>query len=184
MTSYPPNERGDAPRLVVERHGHRVVVDGQGLAIDGERICLTPLRPEQAVQPSEDPRRTRAFQVTPAGEVVYRGRVVAELGPPPPGTSNPGELTVHGPHGREWPASTAERTATAAERPGPAAERTSDPAPALPSATELQASVDEVQTSVDQLIRRQRDEQDVRARETPQPAHQPPSRTREMEMSR
>ncbi|WP_053651981.1 hypothetical protein [Streptomyces sp. XY431] len=184
MTSYPPNGWADEPRLVVERHGHQVVVDGQGLAIDGERICRTPLRPEHAVKPSEDPHRSRAFQVTGGGEVVYRGRVVAELAPPPPGTSNPGELTVHGPNGREWPASPAERVSPAAERPGRAAERTPDPAPALPSAAELQTSVDDAQASVDQLVRRQRDEQEVRARETPQPSHQPPSKTREMELTR
>ncbi|RGD55414.1 hypothetical protein DR950_41870 [Kitasatospora xanthocidica] len=91
----------ESPRLVIERAGHQVVLDHQGLAIDGERICRTPLTPAQAIPPGQA-AVSRAFQVTDSGEVIYRGRMVAEIGPPPAGTANPGALTIHGPNGPEW----------------------------------------------------------------------------------
>ncbi|MEU3574706.1 hypothetical protein AB0E96_40825 [Kitasatospora sp. NPDC036755] len=88
------------PRLVIEKAGHQVVLDHQGLAIDGERICRTPLTPSQVILPGQ--AESRAFQVTAEGQVIYRGRMVAEIGPSPAGTANPGELAVHGPNGPEW----------------------------------------------------------------------------------
>ncbi|MGA5824094.1 hypothetical protein ACPC54_40390 [Kitasatospora sp. NPDC094028] len=96
MSRYEEN-----PRLVIERAGHHVVLDHQGLAIDGQRICQTPLTPAQAIPPGQA-ASSRAFQVTDDGQVIYRGRMVAEIGPPPAGTANPGPLTVHGPNGPEW----------------------------------------------------------------------------------
>ncbi|MQS18019.1 hypothetical protein F7Q99_38990 [Streptomyces kaniharaensis] len=154
---------------MIERSGHQVVLDHQGLAIDGQRICRTPLTPAQTIPPGQA-GTSRAFQVADSGAVIYRGRIVAEIGPSPAGTANPGELTVHGPNGPEW-------------YPPGAAERTRPPLPAAPSAAELQASVDEVQASVDQMMRRQQDEQDLLAR-AEEPGPQLPDAAQEMEISR
>ncbi|MFI1734919.1 hypothetical protein ACH40E_38050 [Streptomyces acidicola] len=67
-------------KLTVERHGHTVVVDSQGLLIDGQRVNSRPLTKGEAKQPG-DPYHSNAFQVTDAGAVVYHGRVVAALAP-------------------------------------------------------------------------------------------------------
>ncbi|MFD8706832.1 hypothetical protein ACFV1W_30230 [Kitasatospora sp. NPDC059648] len=154
---------------MIERHGHEVVVDRHGLAIDGQRICRTPLGPETAVKPSEDPKRSRTVQVTPDGGVVYRGRLVAELAPPPAGTANPGEVIVHGPNGPVWPG------ARVGDQPVPG--------PAPPPVPDLQASVDELQAAATQLANRQQQETDERTR-AEQPGIQPPSIETELEISR
>ncbi|MFI9332951.1 hypothetical protein ACIGZJ_36125 [Kitasatospora sp. NPDC052868] len=155
MTRRAAPETGGAewvePRLVIERAGHQVVVDGQGLAIDGERVCRTPLTPAQAVRPGQHPSQNRAFQVLLDGGVVYRGRLVAEIGRPPPGTANPGPVTVYGPHGPEW------------HPPAPGERQRSKPGRPLPD-QQLQAAVDTLQTFAEQRERRRREEDEIHAR--------------------
>ncbi|MER5511530.1 hypothetical protein ABT052_40395 [Streptomyces sp. NPDC002766] len=84
--------RSGQARLSVDRHGHQVTLDHQGVSIDGHRIVR------------DDPSKgEHAFQVTSAGTVLYRGQEVAEIGAPPQGTANPGELTVWGKNGPTLP---------------------------------------------------------------------------------
>lgn len=167
-------------RLVVEKHGHQVVVDHQGLAIDGERVCRTPLTGEQAVRGTADPQQSRAFQVTPAGAVVYRGRVVAELAPPPPGTANPGTVTVHGPGGPPWQPGTDLPPPQAT--PAPAAQVQQD----LADLSAAQRAVEQARQAEEEHRRRRREEE-VRRRRDREHHHERTrthSREREMEIHR
>jgi hypothetical protein len=78
------NGRTGQSRLTVERHGHEVSLDHRGVSLDGRRIVR------------DDPSRggEHGFQLTEEGSVLYRGREVAAIAPPPPGTVNPGEVTI------------------------------------------------------------------------------------------
>lgn len=81
-------------RLTVERHGHEVSLDYQGVSIDGERIV------------QDDPSKgdEHDFRVTPFGAVFYRGQEVASIEPSLEGTANPGDVTVWGKDGPTLPA--------------------------------------------------------------------------------
>lgn len=87
------NARTGQAVLTIERHGHTVSLDHRGLSIDGHRVIR------------DDPSKgdEHGFQVTEQGAVLYRGQEVASLTPAPPGTSNPGEVTVWGPGGPTLP---------------------------------------------------------------------------------
>jgi hypothetical protein len=65
-------------RLVVERHGHTVAVGHDGLRVDGQLVSPRPPTKAEA-KTAGDPYNFPAFQVTPAGAVVYHGRIVAHL---------------------------------------------------------------------------------------------------------
>ncbi|MFK0109309.1 hypothetical protein [Streptomyces sp. NPDC091217] len=80
--------------LTVERHGHTIVVDGQGLLIDGRRVSSRPLTMTEA-KAVTDPYISPAFQVTDGGAVVFHGRIVAAL---KRGT----EPRIYGPDGPCW----------------------------------------------------------------------------------
>ncbi|MEU0289271.1 hypothetical protein [Streptomyces sp. NPDC006147] len=86
------NAMAGRSRLTVERHGHEVTLDHQGVSIDGQRIVR------------DNPGAgEHGFQITPTGAVMYRGREVAAIDPPPHGTANPGEVTVWGKDGPTLP---------------------------------------------------------------------------------
>ncbi|MEV6669948.1 hypothetical protein [Streptomyces sp. NPDC051162] len=70
-------------RMVVERHGHTVVVSHDGLTIDGQRVSSRPPTPAEAKW-AGDPYTSPAFQTTDSGAVVYHGRIVAHLRPDRP----------------------------------------------------------------------------------------------------
>ncbi|MQS17983.1 hypothetical protein F7Q99_38800 [Streptomyces kaniharaensis] len=73
---------------MIERSGHHVVLDHQGLAIDGQRICQTPSpRPDHPARPG---RHQPGVPGHRRRQVIYRGRMVAEIGPSPAGTATPG----------------------------------------------------------------------------------------------
>ncbi|MEY9998189.1 hypothetical protein ABIE67_010310 [Streptomyces sp. V4I8] len=75
-------------RLTIERYGHEVTLDHQGVSIDGQRIVR------------DDPSKgEHGFQITPSGTVIYRDQEVAEIGPSPEGTADPGEVAVWGENG-------------------------------------------------------------------------------------
>ncbi|QUC63816.1 hypothetical protein IOD14_44025 (plasmid) [Streptomyces sp. A2-16] len=79
-------------RLTIERHGHEVTLDHQGVSIDGKRIVR------------DDPSKgDHGFQITAQGTVMYRDQEVAEIEPSPQGTANPGEVTVWGKDGPTLP---------------------------------------------------------------------------------
>jgi hypothetical protein len=103
------NAMATRSRLVMERHGHEVTLDHQGVSIDGERIVRD--NPGQG---------EHGFQITPTGLVMYRGREVAAIDPSPEGTANPGEVTVWGANG---PALPDRREREKAERESEEAER-------------------------------------------------------------
>ncbi|MEU0032013.1 hypothetical protein [Streptomyces sp. NPDC006335] len=105
-------------RLVREWRGHVVEVSPKGLSIDSRTIDPEPLTERDAVMPADDPRTHPSLQFLDSGALVYRGHVQAEIGPPPEGTANPGEVTVHGPNGTAWPPEPAREpeTASRAER--------------------------------------------------------------------
>ncbi|SMQ21985.1 hypothetical protein SAMN06272771_7715 [Streptomyces sp. Ag82_O1-12] len=82
------NAMAGRSRLTIERHGHEVTLDHQGVSIDGERIVR------------DNPGTgEHGFDLTPDGRVMYRGKEVAAIGPHPEGTANPGEITVWGKDG-------------------------------------------------------------------------------------
>ncbi|MFJ7049871.1 hypothetical protein ACIQVC_41640 [Streptomyces sp. NPDC101112] len=84
--------RNGQARLTIERHGHEVTLDHQGVSIDGKRIVR------------DDPSKgEHGFQITPMGTVMYRDQEVAEIEPSPEGTANPGEVTVWGKNGPTLP---------------------------------------------------------------------------------
>ncbi|MFE0582480.1 hypothetical protein [Streptomyces sp. NPDC058874] len=86
------NARNGQARLTVEQHGHKVSLDHRGVSIDGQRIVR------------DDPSKgEHGFQVTELGTVLYRGQEVAAIDPAPPGTANPGEVTVWGAKGPTLP---------------------------------------------------------------------------------
>ncbi|WP_030348921.1 hypothetical protein [Streptomyces sp. NRRL S-1022] len=89
-------------RLTVERHGHEVTLDHQGVSIDGQRIVR------------DNPGRgEHGFEITPSGSVLYRGKEIAAIDPPTNGTANPGEVTVYGENG---PAARERQNSEEAER--------------------------------------------------------------------
>ncbi|MGR3939064.1 hypothetical protein [Streptomyces sp. BRA346] len=84
--------RSGQARLTIERHGHEVALDHQGVSIDGRRIVR------------DDPSQgDHGFRITPLGTVVYRDQEIAEIDAPPEGTANPGEVTVWGKNGPTLP---------------------------------------------------------------------------------
>ncbi|MFI1291620.1 hypothetical protein ACH4VM_24675 [Streptomyces sp. NPDC020792] len=86
------NAMAGRSRLTVERYGHEVTLDHQGVSIDGQRIVR------------DNPGAgEHGFQITPTGLVMYRGREVAAIDPPQSGTANPGEVTVWGKDGPTLP---------------------------------------------------------------------------------
>ncbi|GGN47038.1 hypothetical protein [Streptomyces fuscichromogenes] len=82
-------------KLIRQWRGHVVEVSPKGLAIDGRTVDPEPLTERDAVRPADDPRTHPSLQFLDGGSLVYRGRVQAEI--------HPGEVTVHGPKGAEWP---------------------------------------------------------------------------------
>ncbi|MFJ8855166.1 hypothetical protein [Streptomyces sp. NPDC102437] len=82
-------------RLVRQWRGHVVEVSPKGLSIDGRTVDPKPLTERDAVKPADDPRTHPSLQFLDSGALVYRGHVQAEI--------HPGEVTVHGPEGTEWP---------------------------------------------------------------------------------
>ncbi|WP_330469293.1 hypothetical protein OG547_35460 (plasmid) [Streptomyces longwoodensis] len=83
-------------------------VSPKGLSIDGRTVDPAPLTERDVVKPSDDPRTHPSLQFLEGGSLVYRGHVQAEV--------HPGEVTVHGPKGPEWPPE-AFREPEAAPRP-------------------------------------------------------------------
>lgn len=82
-------------RLVRQWRGHTVEVSPKGLSIDGRTVDPQPLTERDAVKPADDPRTHPSLPFLDSGALVYRGQVQAEV--------HPGEVTVHGPQGAEWP---------------------------------------------------------------------------------
>uniref|UniRef100_A0AAU3H792 FHA domain-containing protein n=1 Tax=Streptomyces sp. NBC_01401 TaxID=2903854 RepID=A0AAU3H792_9ACTN len=82
-------------RLVRQWRGHVVEVSPKGLSIDGRTVDPASLTERDAVKPADDPRIHPSLQFLDGGFLVYRGHVQAEV--------HPGEVTVHGPKGPEWP---------------------------------------------------------------------------------
>ncbi|MFF7330662.1 hypothetical protein [Streptomyces sp. NPDC008150] len=81
-------------RLVVESHGHTVVVDHRGVSIDGRRADPRPPTARES-KDVRDPYVSPAFQITKDGTVVSHGRIVARLQ-----HDRPPE--VFGPDGPSW----------------------------------------------------------------------------------
>ncbi|WP_393101420.1 hypothetical protein [Streptomyces sp. LN325] len=65
--------------LTLERHGHMVQLDAQGLSIDGKRVPGSTLPTKVETRLPGDPYNSQAFQVTDQGAVVLHGRIVAQL---------------------------------------------------------------------------------------------------------
>jgi hypothetical protein len=78
--------------LVLFEYGHTIRCDHLGLLIDGRRIDTTPLyEPFETVdgQASQSP-----IELGEDGVLHYRGRPVARLAPPAPGTARPGSFEL------------------------------------------------------------------------------------------
>ncbi|MFE4678187.1 hypothetical protein [Streptomyces sp. NPDC056723] len=83
------NARNGRARLTIERNGHQVCLDHQGVSIDGERIVR------------DDPSQgTHGFDVEKDGTVVYRGQPVAAI---EHREGEAGEVTVWGKGGPTLP---------------------------------------------------------------------------------
>lgn len=84
--------------LVIERHGHRIVADHDGLLIDGQRLDTQPfyegLTGKALHMEDDEGLALEALRLDDDGHLVYRGRPVAILHPREDGTSNPGALDL------------------------------------------------------------------------------------------
>ncbi|MFD3330130.1 hypothetical protein [Streptomyces sp. NPDC058701] len=78
--------------LVLFRHGHEIRCDHKGLLLDGRRLDTTPI---YTPVPAKDGAPAPApLELGDDGRLVYRGRLLARLTPPAPGTAGPGPLEV------------------------------------------------------------------------------------------
>ncbi|WP_393101419.1 hypothetical protein [Streptomyces sp. LN325] len=75
-------------KLTVDRHGHQVSLDANGLSIDGKRVVRDDLQ-----RATEDPE----FEVRPDGTVMYRDKEVAAISTPD--GWKPGAVTIYGKNG-------------------------------------------------------------------------------------
>lgn len=84
--------------LVIERHGHRIVADHDGLLIDGQRLDPHPfyegLTGKALHMEDTEGAALEALRLDDDGLLVYRGRPVACLHPCEDGTANPGRLDL------------------------------------------------------------------------------------------